>query len=251
MKKNTLFSKGGKLMLAVLGGMLLWSFQIKEVPAAITDGKVLVEGLDRSADYCILPDSDKKEISYDTMYTLTEPQKQMAINEIYARRGRKFVIREIQEYFNEKSWYQGTIEAAAFDVNVFNIYESTNIQKLLDTMDENDTAEPILYTDFAGAYSYIDRERTAELSISLYTDTSCDSAYSGQEVGNAEISVYYTDGSMMYLQGYIQKDSGNVYKLTGTNLSGVSMTVLSNDIVTLNGMDSLKGTYTKTESYRS
>ena len=96
MKKNTLFSKGGKLMLAVLGGMLLWSFQIKEVPAAITDGKVLVEGLDRSADYCILPDSDKKEISYDTMYTSTDPQKQMAIKEIYARRGRLFVIREIQ-----------------------------------------------------------------------------------------------------------------------------------------------------------
>ena len=75
--------------------------------AAITDGKVLVSGLDRSADYYILPDSDRKEISYETMYGLTEPQKQMAINEIYARRGRKFVITEIQDYFNEKSWYKG------------------------------------------------------------------------------------------------------------------------------------------------
>ena len=53
----------------------------------------------------------------------------------------------------------------------------------------------------------MDRERTVELSVSLYTDVSCENAYSGQECGTVEVSVYYTDGSMAYLRGYLQKDS--------------------------------------------
>lgn len=250
MKIREILAKGKRIAAVLSAGCLLLGGWTVQASAAVTDGKVLVEGLDRSADYYILPDSDRREISYDTMYALTEPQKQMAINEIYARRGRKFVTREVQEYFNEKSWYRGTIEADAFDEKLFNDYENRNIAKLLDTMDENYTAEQIVYTDFAGAYSHIEREKTVELSLSLYTDVSCDSACSGQECGTAEISVYYTDGSMIYLRGYIQKDSGNVYKLTGTNFSGVSMTVMSGS-VSLSGMDSIKGTYTKTESYQS
>lgn len=249
MKNKKKFFAMKVFVIAVLGGILTFGTWTTETKAAITDGKVLVSGLDRSADYYILPDSDRKEISYETMYGLTEPQKQMAINEIYARRGRKFVITEIQDYFNEKSWYKGTVEAEDFDEKVFNDYENRNIAKLLETMDETDATETI-YTDFAGAYSYVDRERTVELSVSLYTDVSCENAYSGQECGTVEVSVYYTDGSMAYLRGYLQKDSGNGYRFTGTNLSGAYMTV-SSGTVTVSGIESISGTYTKVESYES
>ena len=54
---------------------------------------------------------------------------QMAINEIYARHGRKFKTDSIREYFEGKSWYTGTIEPEAFDGNegnYFNDYESAN-----------------------------------------------------------------------------------------------------------------------------
>lgn len=100
------------------------------VQAAITDGNVLVEGLDRSPDYYIVPNSDSAEISSDTLSNLSDSERQMAINEIYARHGRKFVISQVQDYFNEKSWYLGTVEANSFDVNVFNSIEEKNIEKL-------------------------------------------------------------------------------------------------------------------------
>lgn len=54
----------------------------------------------------------------------------MAINEIYARHGRKFLIPEVQAYFNEKEWYKGTVEASDFDESVFNEYEEKNIATL-------------------------------------------------------------------------------------------------------------------------
>ena len=103
---------------------------VVEVQAAITDGNVLVDGLDRSPDYYIVPNSDSAEISSDTLSNLSDSERQMAINEIYARHGRKFVISQVQDYFNEKSWYSGTVEANSFDVNVFNSIEEKNIEKL-------------------------------------------------------------------------------------------------------------------------
>ena len=59
---------------------------------------------------------------------------QMAINEIYARHHRKFVLKEVQDYFNTKSWYSGTIEAADFDTKVMNAYEGANINLMVKVM---------------------------------------------------------------------------------------------------------------------
>lgn len=105
------------------------------VYGAVTDGKVLVSGLDTSSDYYIFQDSDTRELTEQEISALTDAQKQMAINEIYARRGRKFVLTEVQEYFNGKSWYRGIIEASQFDESVFSSIESKNISKLLTTTD--------------------------------------------------------------------------------------------------------------------
>ena len=51
----------------------------------------------------------------------------LARNEIYARHGRKFIDTQIQAYFNSKSWYHGTVEAADFDASVLSSIERTNI----------------------------------------------------------------------------------------------------------------------------
>lgn len=126
----------GKMLAAGLTACVLTAgapagmMQTSVVQAAITDGKVLVDGLDRSPNYYIVQDSGTAEISADTVDALTDSQKQMAINEIYARHGRKFVIPEVQDYFNEKSWYLGTVAADSFDVNVFSSIEEKNIEKL-------------------------------------------------------------------------------------------------------------------------
>ncbi len=135
--------KGSRLKKVIFAGMLSLSmltggigvFRPQTAWAAIWDGNTLVQGLDRSANAYILPGSDTHQISAETVNGLTDSQKQMAINEIYARHGRKFVIPEVQQYFNEKTWYSGTVEADSFDVSVFSDTEEKNIELLCEKLD--------------------------------------------------------------------------------------------------------------------
>lgn len=81
----------------------------------------------------IIADSNSRYLSNDDVKNLSIQQINYAKNEIYARRGRKFASRELQEYFNSKSWYNGTIDPAAFDENYrnyFNDYEIKNTEFL-------------------------------------------------------------------------------------------------------------------------
>ena len=64
---------------------------------------------------------------------LKSEQLELAKNEIYARHGRQFVTDYIADYFNSKSWYQGTIDPDTFDAeqnSIFNEYELANISKI-------------------------------------------------------------------------------------------------------------------------
>ena len=61
---------------------------------------------------------------------MTDDELQMAINEIYARHGRRFQDSGIQAYFDEKSWYLGTTDPDSFDESVLSDVELTNIQVL-------------------------------------------------------------------------------------------------------------------------
>lgn len=75
----------------------------------------------------ILPNSSTEYLTENDLVGLDADQVQMAINEIYARHHRKFVLQDVQEYFNSKSWYEGTVEPEDFDINVMNKYEGANI----------------------------------------------------------------------------------------------------------------------------
>ena len=74
----------------------------------------------------LLTDSDVDGMSYDDM--------QMAINEIYARHGRKFSSQSVQSYFDGQSWYQGTVEPDDFSDSVFSQIEGENVLFLLKKM---------------------------------------------------------------------------------------------------------------------
>ena len=66
-------------------------------------------------------------------YWYSTDQLELAKNEIYARHGRRFVTEYISDYFNSKSWYQGTVDPEIFDAqqdSVFNEYEMANIAKI-------------------------------------------------------------------------------------------------------------------------
>lgn len=81
----------------------------------------------------ILPNSDSEYIGSADIDSLSEEEKRLAINEIYARHGRKFNKKDIREYFESKNWYNGTIEPKDFDEGVLNKYEKANIKTLVDS----------------------------------------------------------------------------------------------------------------------
>lgn len=78
----------------------------------------------------ILPDSSTSYLTDAEISSLTADELQMAINEIYARHGRRFQDSQIQAYFDGKSWYSGTIDADSFDESVLSDVELSNIEVL-------------------------------------------------------------------------------------------------------------------------
>lgn len=99
--------------------------------AFMSDNQVVTVYISRgelpvSTDY-ILPYSDIEYISESELVGMDKRTSELALNEIYARHGRKFNDSSIQSYFNEKSWYDGFIEPEDFSDSVFNKYETKNI----------------------------------------------------------------------------------------------------------------------------
>ena len=86
------------------------------------------------SDEYIFPQSSTEYLSYEDFAGMTAEQIQMAINEVYARHGRKFVMTEVQEYFDSLSWYEGTVEANSFDISVMNQYEGANINLMVELL---------------------------------------------------------------------------------------------------------------------
>ena len=79
------------------------------------------------------PESNSRYLTDEEIAVYNSDQLELAKNEIYARHGRRFVTKYIADYFNSKSWYQGTIDPNTFDAeqnSIFNEYELANISKI-------------------------------------------------------------------------------------------------------------------------
>ena len=84
----------------------------------------------------ILDGSDKRIIARSEVTGLDNNEMTLALNEIFARHGRKFNTPSIQAYFDKQSWYKGTISAADFDEDVLSAVERTNVNTILSVMEE-------------------------------------------------------------------------------------------------------------------
>ncbi len=80
----------------------------------------------------IIYDSDRRYVTSADLDRLTKEELRLARNEIYARRGRKFNDQMLQQYFNSKSWYHGSIAPASFNEAIFNDYERANAYYIAD-----------------------------------------------------------------------------------------------------------------------
>lgn len=120
----------------------------------------------------IFADADTRYLTQEEVDKLSLQAVCYAKNEIYARHGRKFLSTELQEYFNDKSWYQGTVEAEKFSPSVFNKYESDNIQILVKAEEKlrsggyllDQPGYDIHKVDTACKHSVVKKEKTDESS---------------------------------------------------------------------------------------
>lgn len=94
---------------------------IKEQEETKKEEKVVEE-----MDEYILPESDSRKLVEGDLDRLTPSECRYARNEIYARHGRKFRDVELQAYFDQQSWYKGSIEAKDWDEYTLNEIESYN-----------------------------------------------------------------------------------------------------------------------------
>ena len=78
-----------------------------------------------SGDY-VLPGSDSRQYTKAELSDLSDYELFLARNEIFARHGRIFQSDELQDYFESKSWYDGTVPAAQFTESVLNNTEIAN-----------------------------------------------------------------------------------------------------------------------------
>ena len=104
-----------------------------------------VQETEQTRDY-IIEDSYARALTMEELTLLTAEELQIARNEILARHGRKFEDEKMQMYFESKSWYSGTMEAAEFDAyydSILSETEKANVQLIqsMETMGETETTE--------------------------------------------------------------------------------------------------------------
>lgn len=79
-----------------------------------------------SAHY-ILPESSNQYLAELDLSGMDAWQLKLARNEIYARYGRMFKNQDIQHYFNQQTWYKGTIAPDDFSESTLSEIEKANI----------------------------------------------------------------------------------------------------------------------------
>lgn len=100
-----------------------------------TQSEVIIAGTTSYSEY-IFPDVAQRYLTRADIEPLSLQAICYAKNEIYARHGRQFLSRELQDYFNSKSWYQGTIAPESFSDRVFNDYEMQNLMLIVNREEE-------------------------------------------------------------------------------------------------------------------
>ena len=128
---------------------LLGSFSGFENVEGLYQGTQQEVGNEAGQDYSafLLPQSSTRYLTEADIEGFTLQELSYARNELAARYGRKFKSGELTAYFNTRSWYTPTMEAAYYDSllpGLLNEYENWNSEFL--TSHEKNAAHPNGYT---------------------------------------------------------------------------------------------------------
>lgn len=97
------------------------------------DDSEIDEDNENEKDEYVLPNSDSEYISKSDLKGLTKEECRLALNELYARHGRKFDDKSYREYFSQFDWYEPSIDPEDFDESaIFNDIEIANRNLIVD-----------------------------------------------------------------------------------------------------------------------
>ncbi len=196
-------------------------------------------------DEYVLYASDLVMVTDQDLEGLSQEQLRIAVNEIYARHGRKFNSEELQTYFNSKSWYQGTIAPDQFDESVLNEVEKANIQKISDKRNGTSSSGSTFEQGWIyGSYYQDLGEGGISAEIGFYSGTGED--YITLE-GSYFDSYGYFSGTIVYTgysSMYAIDENGNTiyFEYNGSS----KITVTSGDNTGGMNFPGFTGTYQKT-----
>ena len=90
-------------------------------------GGVPADAASKGMNGYVLPDSSTRYLTEGDLAGLSAAQLRIARNEIYARHGRMFASKDLQDYFAGCPWYKPSIPASEFDPNSLSKIEYANI----------------------------------------------------------------------------------------------------------------------------
>ena len=99
---------------------------------SITDTEPVESGPvdEENSNTYIIDDSDKVILEKKNLMNMSDEELRLAINEIYARHGRKFKSSDLQEYFNSKPWYSPKYDPDEFDRKQTSILSDVELKNL-------------------------------------------------------------------------------------------------------------------------
>ena len=123
----------------------------------------------------ILPYSDTRYLTEGDVAGLSEDEIRIALNEIYARHGRKFQSEDLNTHFSSKSWYEPKYSAeefSAIESSIMNDYEKKNIEFLAEIRDGNTGAGQAFEENWMYGMYYMDLgEGGITAEIGYYSDS--------------------------------------------------------------------------------
>lgn len=135
----------------------------------------------------IIYDSDSRKLTDYDLSGLNAWELRIARNEIYARHGRMFKDKELQDYFDGKSWYYGYISPSQWSEKNLNQYEAYNVN-LISKYEKNAPAP-----DASASSGYTNNE-LCQMALNYY------SRHYGYRPGIAEVDS--VNGNMVTLHLY-------------------------------------------------
>lgn len=90
-----------------------------------------VTSAEKQNNYYILPESGSRRLDPSEIAGLSAWEKKIARNEIYARHGRRFNDVDLQRYFDNQAWYNGTINPSDFNDGAISAVETYNAELIL------------------------------------------------------------------------------------------------------------------------